>query len=436
MKELGQKLYQTRPLQCWQKAKELRQKSYQRYHGARERGAIVSLGSGEAPMSMLAGLGEYVHLAGEPYGASIGNDPAFAQACTEAVEARGFARDLCSYMRNYWGSMFTDRFYFGGPMPKPHFCFQTHICDSHAKWYQLVSEYYGVPYYSIELPIYPEKENKELRRDYLLAQLHEAIPWMESVTGKTYDDELLIRAVENEYRALSTWGEICLLNRNIPAPLDQKTMLSLYSLSVYQRGEKALADFYEELRDEVRARVADGIAALPTERCRILDDSQPLWPFLQLYRFLEKYGAVAVGSLYTFSLMANYDFNPDGSWKAKASLEERGMNLRTRDDALRLLTELYLERPMNTCCMNQEEKSRVMAMLFREWRCDGVMIHLNRGCELTCSGAMENRLALQKEGIPVAVFEGNMADKREVDQRLVLDRLETFLVSLGLTPLE
>lgn len=319
-------------------------------------------------------------------------------------------------------------------MPRPDFCFQTHICDSHSKWYQVVSEYYDIPYFSIELPIYPGIEKRELQQEYLLSQLQEAIPWLEKVTGRKYDDELLIQAVENEYSALATWGEICLLNKNIPAPLDQKTLLSFYSLAVYKKGEKELADFYAELRDEVEARVRDGIAALSTERCRILDDSQPLWPFLQLYRFLEGYGAVAIGSLYTFSLMGNYDFLPDGSWTRKKSLKERGIALRNRDDALKILVELYLERPMNTCCVNQDEKSSTMAMLFRNWRCNGVIIHLNRGCELTTSGAMENRLALQKDGIPVAVFEGNMGDKREVDSAQVLDRLETFLVSLGLSP--
>lgn len=428
--------YPTRPLDCWQKAKELRQKSYARFINAREKGRIVSLGSGEAPMSILAGLGEYVHLAGEPYGATIGNDPVFSQLCAEAVEARGFARDLCSYLRNCWGSIFTDRFYFGGPMPRPHFCFQTHICDSHAKWYQIVREHYEVPYYSIELPMFTSQDRRCLQEPYLMAQLQEAIPWLEEVTGRKYDDELLIKAVENEYRALSLWGEVCLLNQNIPAPLDQKTLLSFYSLAVYMRGEKELADFYKELLGEVKERVKEGIAALANESCRILDDSQPLWPFLKLYRFLERYGAVAIGSLYSFSLMGNYDFNPDGTWKPKESLKERGIALKCRDDALRILVELYLERPMNTCSVTTWGKTEVMKMLFQEWHCDGVMIHLNRGCELTCSGAMENRLALQQEGIPVGVFEGNMADKREVDPAQVLDRLETFLVSLGLSPIE
>lgn len=425
-------MYPTRPIKCWQKAKELRQKSYARFTEDGGKSRIVSLGSGEAPFSILAGLGEYIHLAGEPYGASIGNDPAFAQACTEVVEARGYSRDLCSYLRNHWGSTFINRFYFGGKMPRPKFCFQTHICDSHAKWYQVVSEHYGIPYFSIELPIYDGEGDMALREQYLLGQLQEAIPWLESVTGKKYNDELLIQAVENEYKALSLWGEICLLNQNIPAPLDQKTILSFYSLAVYKRGEKELADFYQELRDEVQERVRDGIAALAQEKCRILDDSQPLWPFLQLYRFMEKYGAVAIGSLYTFSLMGNYDFKPDGSWTRKQSLKERGITLKTRDDALRLLVELYLERPMNVCCTLPWVKSKVMSMLFREWRCNGVIIHLNRGCELTTSGAVENRLALQKEGIPVATFEGNMGDKREVDPAQVMDRLETFLVSLGL----
>ena len=34
---------------------------------------------------------------------------------------------------------------------------------------------------------------------------------------------------------------------------------------------------------------------------------------------------------------------------------------------------------------------------------------------------------MQKNGIPVAMFEGNFADCRDIDETGVLDRVETFL---------
>ena len=33
-----------------------------------------------------------------------------------------------------------------------------------------------------------------------------------------------------------------------------------------------------------------------------MSDTQPPWGFLKVFRYLEEYGAVSVGSLYTFGL--------------------------------------------------------------------------------------------------------------------------------------
>jgi benzoyl-CoA reductase subunit B len=66
------------------------------------------------------------------------------------------------------------------------------------------------------------------------------------VTGRKCDDELLIRAVKNEMRATSLWAEICLLNQNKPAPLDEKTMYSLYVLATLHKSSQWCADFYQE----------------------------------------------------------------------------------------------------------------------------------------------------------------------------------------------
>ena len=68
----------------------------------------------------------------------------------------------------------------------------------------------------------------------------------------------------------------------------------------------------------------------------------------------------------------------------------------------------------------------------KEWNVDGFVLHLNRGCEGTAYGQMEARSELQKAGIPVMTYEGNMADKREFDEGQTLDRIDSFMESLGL----
>ena len=192
-----QKIYKTRPIKMWKRAKELRNQVYQEIMKARNNGKLVISGCTGGFIGLPSGLGDYVFLGGEPYAASVSLDPELSQLSYEAVEAKGFSRDLCSYLRNYWGSMFLNRFLFGGEFPRPNFCLTLHTCDSHAKWYQGVTEYYGIPYYGMELPLGADPDRLNLRMDYLVDELGSAIEWMEKITGIKYDDEKLIEAVKN-----------------------------------------------------------------------------------------------------------------------------------------------------------------------------------------------------------------------------------------------
>src|SRR3972149_1859356 len=98
----GRMDYPSKPFDCWGMVKELRQKNFEEVMTARERGAVVATG-GTGGGWILAGLGDHVYLPGEPYGAEISLYPELAVKCAAAVEERGYARDLCGYLRMYWG---------------------------------------------------------------------------------------------------------------------------------------------------------------------------------------------------------------------------------------------------------------------------------------------------------------------------------------------
>ena len=76
-----------------------------------------------------------------------------------------------------------------------------------------------------------------------------------------------------------------------------------------------------------------------------------------------------------------------------------------------------------------------MKTIAKEWKADGVMLHLNRGCEGTSMGIMENRLGLAETGIPVMSYEGNMGDDREFDEVRSMARVDAFMEQLGLRKL-
>ncbi len=426
--------YKTEPLKCWNKAKEIRLKYYEDYAKAHEKGGIRWAGGAWSFDAIPAGLGTDVHsITSEPYGASIAFNKELSLRCLEATEKAGYARDLCSYMRNYWGSILLNEYAFGGPFPKPDFLWQDHICCSHAKWYQVVSDLEGgIPHFCIDVSAGPYSELNESKMQYIVGQMHDGIDWMEKVTGRKYNDDLLIKAVNDECRATSTWAEICALNKNIPTPLEEKTMYSLYVLGTLKKHSQDVADFYEELRDEVKDRVERGIAAVPNEICRVMTDTQPPWGFLKVFRYMEKYGCVSVGSLYTFALIGVWADQPDGSWGPRPTPQQQGIEIKDRDQALRILAEWNMSKPEWQHFYSPHLKTDMMVRIAKEWKLDGVMLHYNRGCEGLSLGIAENRLGIMEAGFPVMVFEGNMGDEREFDMARTMTRIDAFMETLGI----
>lgn len=429
--------YRTEPLKCWKKAKELRENYYRNYATAHEKGGIRWAGSGWAFDSVPMGLGEDVYsLTSEPYGAAIASDNKFSLECLEATEKFGFARDLCAYMRNYWGSVILNKYAFGGPFPKPDFLWTAHICCSHSKWYQVVSELEGgIPFRSIDAsvgPAPPFGEVTENKINYISGQLLDGIEWLQEITRRKFDDEKFIDAAMNHFRSSSVWGEIGVLNQAVPAPLDEKSMYSLYALTMLGGATKEVADFYEEVREEVKDRVNRNIAAIATERCRIMSDSQPPWGFLKIFRYLEDYGCVSIGSIYTFGLTGILVYDDKTQALLPRAIPKRP---KTREEACRALGEWQLYIPLYQQFYSPDFKSRLMIALAKQWKANGVILHLNRGCEGTGLGVMENRLALQKAGFPVMTYEGNMGDEREFDEARAIARFDAFMELLGLKKL-
>jgi len=438
------KLYNSKPFDSWKLAKELRANHYREIAESRtDAGKKLLIGGGtESMIGLPAGLGDYVFFGGEPYAASFSaGDPQGAIECMEATESFGLARDLCSYFRNYVGSLLLDRYYFGGPFPKADFYLQTHFCDTHAKWYQLVSEKVGVPYHSTDLLPYrwdETEDGKKQKVEYLTGQLLDAIDWMVKTTGRVYEDELLIQAVKNEFRCTSLWAQCAVLNQNVPAAMDEKSMYSFYILAVLIRHRPEAVRFYEILLDEMKDRVANHIAAVPTERFRLLHDSQPPWYALHIFRYLEKFGVACVGANYEYGLSGGWDYKEGEYLRPAVPPQDRGVPLKTREDACRALAQWWLDYHLlaRGIRFSGPGKNNLIVQTIKDWNCDGLMIHLNRGCEGLATGQMEVRLALTEAGIPVMTYEGNVGDPREFDEPRTLARIDAFMESVGLDIIE
>ncbi len=444
------KQYKGEPLKVWKWAKEMRLRYYKDFAEAHEKGGLrVAGGSWSFGLPVSAALGDDVYyLASEPYAASTAFDTEFSKRCTEAAAAHGWAGDICSYMKNYLGCIYLDEYAFGGPFPKPDIIFQEHICCAHAKWYQAVHELEGREplFLCTDVSVGPyeiapgAEKLKEHRLNYVVDQLLDAIDEVDKYAqkkwGRRFDDEKFIEAVNNDCNAGALWAEICVLNQAVPAPLDEKTMFPLFAMAPTNRQRREVTDFYKALRDEVKDRIARGVAAVPTERFRVLGTSPVPWYFLEIFRYLEQYGCVSVGSFYNFYLHGFWEEDEYGNRLPRKTPEQLGIKMKTREDAARVIADWNLSNTYWKYPYFPELGSDTMIKTVKQWKCDGVITHYNRGCHLTTMYAPEIRLALIEAGIPVMAYEGDMADKADFDKARTLSRIDSFMESLGLRRLE
>jgi benzoyl-CoA reductase/2-hydroxyglutaryl-CoA dehydratase subunit BcrC/BadD/HgdB len=92
------------------------------------------------------------------------------------------------------------------------------------------------------------------------------------------------------------------------------------------------------------------------------------------------------------------------------ALEERGIKLETRKDALRTFAESYIAKP-GLMAWYSKNRGGDTIRIAKDWHCDGAILGLNQGSPLT-TGQMEVKWSLQKDGIPTLLYEANMANPK------------------------
>jgi benzoyl-CoA reductase subunit B len=425
--------YETRRLECMDKAKELQGAYFGGIGQAKDDGKLVAVGGYPLLSILYAGLGDIHINSGTGDVVAMATNPDLAERSFKAMESKGYSRDLCPMTLLGSAAYMGDIAAFG-TLPKPHVWLNLVCCDLALGLTGVQREHWGIPVFNLDYPI-TSAENKDSHLEYFASQMLDAIEWMEQVTGRTYDDELFIEAVRNDSRITTLWARICEANKAVPAPLSQQMLMMLSFPAACMRHKTSTADLYQMTWEEIQERVRDGIAAVASERCRLIHEGLPPLFFMQLLRFPEKYGAVFIGSHYDFSLNGAFERIDDGSWQVIPSLDEQGVELRSREDAVKALARRNLRSPQWQAYL-VEPHAMDIAKIVEDWRADGAVLHMDRGCKSLSGARVAAKRMIQERGFPAVLYEGDAANSQRFNQDEVLDRLESFLESMGLSRLK
>ena len=433
--------WETRLLDCWAKAKELRAQFYNTEKDAKQQRKFLIGGGDGIQQSMGPGFGNLHLVHPNPEAASIANtSDAYSRECRAAVEARGYGRNLCGYHADYIGAMLINRHFSGGEMPQRDLVAQGNdLCSFYCKLGQLEAEFWGVPQHHVDATGYYGEWNEErdkARAEYALAQNLETVEWLEKATGTRFDDEAYIESIKRNWRMQALRGDVVETLTHVPSPLDQKSAYSLFTLGgLVGSDPEETEKFWVMLRDEMRWRTENNIAALATERYRWTENEPPPWFFLRYYRYMEEYGAICIQTFYQGVQLQE---QPDGTFKRPKTPLEMGVELKTREDALGgmsmfggrrgsgwgghgPLPETYFGNLMNS---------------IKAFKCDGAILPLHRA-GIGCVYSMKaTAMKLMEAGIPVMHYETSQpGDRTDFDETRMLDQLDVFMETQGLRKL-
>ncbi|MCX6013343.1 MAG: 2-hydroxyacyl-CoA dehydratase family protein, partial [Chloroflexi bacterium] len=381
--------YKTEPFKIWKKAKEMRSTQWNDVRKMSDKGGLVVLGSlgHDRFLKFFDGV-EYGYLPGEPFGAEVARFPELSLAACEAMEKKGYPADMCGYVRHYMGCAFLDRTPWG-KFPKPQFCIEGAHCDSHNKWFQAISEHFNVPYFVFDEPeMFHWYDMPHHAAVYRYNNYMEQIEWLEKRLGKKMNFEnlrehMINRRLEGKYQK-----SIMLENfKHIPTTIDLKSLFTLLGPGY----SKEAISYYKELYDEVKDRIARGIAALPNEKARMLHDNIPPWYALHIFRYMEKWGVVCLPAHY---LDQNWwwDKNKMELVVPKTYEEEGKQPPKTVEEAV---WELASEPQDGS--MTDDGPRDIIMYKATHFKVDGVIFHLNKGCEGWSRGRLLAKIAVERE---------------------------------------
>jgi benzoyl-CoA reductase subunit B len=345
----------------------------------------------------------------------------------EYAEEDGFSEYICGYLRHAMGYALSlargdsvAQAPFGG-MPRPSMLLSSsRLCDPRSKVFETMRRYLNVPAFIYDHQIPPTEDPRSADRrasqhyiEHNLEGLKALVRFLEEQTGKKLDQDLLKEMVKNSIESWHLMDECFTLRQHRPCPLPLEDLLVVWRPFRDMIGDKETVNFYRNLRDELKARIAQGISVIKEENFRLLWLGLPMWFDMDLLNYAEDKGAVVVmDSMYHPSKPVPID----------------------RSDPLRALAEkeywgwdMYGNSDGSQPRCGLTSGSHVLDIV-RDYQLDGVIVHSViscRGC--TIGNRHIAKLLREQMGITVMEVESHMTNLSAYSPTDTREKLDAFI---------
>ena len=243
------------------------------------------------------------------------------------------------------------------------------------------------------------------RLDLRVEELKALIRFLETITGRGFDQEKFIQVMELVNEQEDYLRKVRdLIAATVPCPVGLVDQLPATMNLQWHRGTEWGRDMARKFYEEVRSRVKQGKAAWPQEKLRLMWIGAGLWHDTAFYQFFERqYGAVFVSSIYL-------------------SIAADGYARKIKGDPLRALASRHLS--MRDLIYDP----RWLLKEARLHRVNGAVMVISPACV----GEVGRRLirrTFEQAGIPVLTLYADVVDAREWDEEAVKRKMTTFIES-------
>ena len=308
----------------------------------------------------------------------------------EYAEGCGIAETYCSYHRILMGDVLSNT------LPKPKFVVNSSLlCDANNLTFRMAADHYQVPHIYIDVPY----ERSEESIAYTADQLREFAAFLED----TYHRKLSMDALS---------GRVA---------VSKRTMEILWECQRLKKGKLLMNDLTSELYEVFGTHVLLGTPQIETYARMLREDikaSAPTKGVRLFWMHTMPYYQPSLRQMLNFSARAQVltcDMNTDLDAVLDPARPFESMAARMVENTFNGPSDHRIRRAIEMCRMQEA---------------DGVVYFCHWGCKQTMGAAHTVKQALEAEGIPVLILDGDACDRGNTSNGQMVTRLEAFIEML------
>jgi benzoyl-CoA reductase subunit B len=341
------------------------------------------------------------------------------------AEDIGYSPDICGYVKADVALQLRNGEHPMGRIPKPTLAVYTNACNTYIKWAEIWERMYGTEIFTLDVPgtraagtqTWPGDPDFENDRRYVEAQIKELIGLCEETTGAKFDIDKLREVLGYANTMSRGWKRVLELNQSRPSLFNAVTDGTVYlGVANGLRGDKAGADYFDDLVEEMEYKARHSIGTAIDEQYRLIFVGVPCYPIFRRFNELfTEWGGTFVNS--TYLLFASGGTNRGFEYDLDRPLESlaEGTLISVRD----AMDSMFYQE-------------HVLLDMIDPYGVDGVVYHPIKSCRTTSTGMADNRRALMAaRDIPSLFIESDMMDRRVVSEAQLKNRIDAFFEGLA-----